>query len=306
MVISLNVLAYGQSGEIYLSVAMPQNCILDGNSKTILKNKLLGAASANGVAATECSAIVMVPEISVADEGKVEGTMRTIYTRQLDVALTVRNVITNTVFCSMQMTCSGEGYSHDEANRSAIRKIDTNSSRYRSFVENAKKKIVEYYANNTSTLIAKANNLAARQLYDEALALLSTYPESLSGYTQIATAMDAIFKKSQTKYCSEIMQSARAAYAQRDFAMAADIASTINSQSSCAAEAKELLAQIKHDVDKEHNDEVAMQREQYRDKVAMEHERIKANEREKTAASQAAAEIAKAYYQRQTQYIYFW
>ena len=40
MVISLNVLAYGQSGEIYLSVAMPQNCILDGNSKTILKNKL--------------------------------------------------------------------------------------------------------------------------------------------------------------------------------------------------------------------------------------------------------------------------
>jgi hypothetical protein len=154
---------------------------------------------------------------------------------------------------------------------------------------------VDYYNRNTSSLIKKANALSAQQQYDEALALLSTYPESLSGYSEVAKTIGEIFSKSQSKYCGEIMQSARAAYATRDFASASEIVSMINPQSSCAAEARQLLAQIKRDTDKE-----------YRDQIATERERMQASERVRTASIRAARDIATAYYKRQTHYVWFW
>ena len=287
--------AYCQSGDIYISVAMPPNCLLENNAKTILKNKLVTMASANGIMAAECSSIAFVPEISIEEENKVEGGMRTIYTRTLNITVTARNIITNTVFSSFQLSSNGEGHSIADANRSAINKINLQSSRYAKYVEETKRKIVDFYNKNTSTLITKANTLAAQQEYDEALALLSTYPESLNGYTIVAQTMKSIFQQCQDKYCREIILSARAAYAQRDFSTAAEIAASINAQSSCIGEAKQLLAQIKRDSDKEYNDKMALEREQ-----------IRSNERMHSATMNAARDIAKAYYKRQTYYIYWW
>lgn len=305
-IILTSACAYGQSGEVYLSVAMPQNSIMDKNEKTLLKNKLLNTIATQGVAATECSAIAMVPELSIMSEEKVEGMMRTIYTHKVSITVTVRNIITNTVFNSIQITSDGEGYSVAESLRSAINKIDMTDGRYAAFVSEAKSKIVDYYNCNTSSLIKKANALSAQQQYDEALALLSTYPESLSGYSEVAKTIGEIFSKSQSKYCGEIMQSARAAYATRDFASASEIVSMINPQSRCAAEARQLLAQIKRDTDKEYRDQIATEREQFRTQAALERERMQASERVRTASIRAARDIATAYYKRQTHYVWFW
>lgn len=298
--------SYCQSGEVYISVAMPQDCILDSNTKTILKNKLLMAAAARGVASTECGAIAFVPDITILDENKVEGGMRTIYTYQINMTVTACNTMTNTVFNSIQLTCNGEGYSKMDASRSAINKLNLNTDIYNKFVEETKSKVIEYYKKNTSTIIAKAKTLASQQAYDEALAWLSTYPESLSGYQQVATTIKDIFTQSQTKYCNEILQAARAAYAKRDFIEAADIAASINPQSNCADEAKLLLARIKRDSDKEYNDKLATERELHRDQVALEREHMQSQERMHSASMDAARDIAKSYYQRQTRYIYFW
>lgn len=304
--VMISLVCSAQSGEVYLSVAIPQNSILDSNAKTILKNKLLTAATSQGVAATECSAIAMVPEVSILSEDKVEGGMRTIYTRQVCITLTVRNIITNTVFNSIQFETNGEGYTINDAMRSAVTKINMANERYASFVNDAKNKIKDYYNNNTSSLIRKANTLASQQQYDEALALLSTYPESLNEYPLISKTITDIFRKSQSKYCGELMQAARAAYSQRDFVSASDIAAMINPQSSCSSEAKQLLAQIKRDSDKEYNNQVEIERERYRTEAALERERIRSNERVRTTSIKAVRDIATAYYKRQTRYVWFW
>lgn len=298
--------SYCQSGNVYISVAMPNDCFLENNAKTILKNKLVTMASANGVSATECSSIAFVPEISIQQDNKVEGGMRTIYTRTLSITVTVRNVITNTIFGSFQVTCDGDGYSIADANRAAINRINLQGGHYNTFVEDTKRRIVDFYDKNTSTLVNKAKTLAVQEEYDEALALLSTYPESLKGYTVVAATMKNIFQQSQSKYCKEIMLAARAAYAQRDFEGASEIAASINSQSSCSAEAKQLLAQIKRTNDKEYNDRMAFEREQYRSQVALEREQIRANERMHSATMNAARDIAKSYYRRQRTFVYYW
>lgn len=221
--------------------------------------------------------------------------MRQILSVELGITVTVRNMITNTVFNTMQIASKGEGYSDNEAKRSAINKIDALNIDYSRFVEATKMKISDYYRNNTVSLITKANTLASQQLFDEALALLSTYPESLPGYTKVSNAMVSIFKKCQTQYCSQILLSAQAAYSKHDYTEAAELVSMIDAQSSCAAQAKALLNSIKKGMDK-----------QYNDIIAMEKEKIRSDERIKSAQIKAIKDIATAYFKRQTEYIFFW
>lgn len=293
LVMAVCVILPSMAEDAYISVAMPKDCILDNNTKSLLKNKLLNMASLGGVAPMESCAIAMIPEVNVLSKELVEGGMRNITTLELSVTITVRNIMTDAVFNTTSISLRGDGYSEIEAMRSAIRTIVP--ERYAGFVKVSKEKIISYYRNNTSALIAKANTLANQQLFDEALATLSSYPESLSGYQQVAAAISAIFKKAQTQYCSEILQAARAAYAQRDFEEAANIASAIDATSSCATEAKALLNSIRRSADQQYKDELETQRQE-----------TLSQERVATATIKAARDVAVAYYKRQNNYIFFW
>ena len=295
LLLGYSCLIQAQTDNVYISVAMPSECTLDSNTKSILKNKLLQILSREGVAGTECGAIIIVPEVNIINSNAVYGGMRQILTVELGITVTVRNIITNTVFNTMQIAYKGEGYSDNEAKLSAINKIDVRNADYSRFVGVTKIKISDYYRNNTAVLINKANTLASQQLFDEALALLSSYPESLPGYTKVSNAMVSIFEKCRTQYCSQILLSAQTAYSKHDYTEAAELISMIDAQSSCAAQAKSLLNSIKTGMDK-----------QYNDIIAMEKERIRSDERIKSAQIKAIKDIATAYFKRQTEYIFFW
>ena len=284
-----------QDGSINISVAMPSDCILDNNTKSILKNKLLKIVTSQGVAGVECGAIIIVPEVDVVNSSVVSGGMRNITSVELGITLTVRNMITNTVFNTIQIYVKGEGYSNADAKRSAVNGINVSSPEYAGFMANAKSKIIDYYSRNMSSLIAKAKTLASQQLYDEALALLTTYPESLPGYVKVSESIISIFKECQSKYCEQILLSAQAAYSQRNYKEAAELVAMIDAGSSCASQAKSLLNSIKAATDKQHDD-----------MIALEKENIRSEERIKTAQINAVKDIATAYFQRQTEYIFLW
>ena len=295
LLLGCSYLVQAQTDNVYISVAMPNECTLDNNTKSILKNKLLQILSTKGVAGTECGAIIIVPEVNILNSNTIYSGMRQILSVELGITVTVRNMITNTVFNTIQIVSKGEGYSDNEAKRSAINKMDALNTDYSKFVEATKLKITDYYRNNTVTLITKANTLASLELFDEALALLSTYPESLPEYAKVSNAMASIFKKCQTQYCNQILLSAQAAYSKHDYAEAAELVSMIDAQSSCAAQAKALLNSIKKGMDK-----------QYNDIITMEKEKIRSDERGKSAQIKAIKDIATAYFKRQTEYVFFW
>ncbi len=282
---------YAQSSDIGIAVAMPSECQLDNNTKSILKNKLLRIISSQGVAGIECGAIVIVPDVDVANYNTIGGGMRRITSVELEITVSVRNMITNTIFNATQIHVTGEGYSDIEAKRSAINKINVNSSEYAQFVKESKTKIYDYYDANTSVLLSKAKTLASQQLYDEALALLASYPESLPGYAKISDAMVSIFEQ----YQGQILLSAQAAYSRRDYAEAAELAATISAQSKCAPQAKALLDKINKSEDKLYNDMLAKEREE-----------IQSKERIRLAQIKAIENVATAYFQRQSEYIFFW
>lgn len=285
---------------ISIAVAMPADCTLDNNTKSILKNKLLRIVSSKGTAGTEYGGIVIVPDVDEVNSSVIDGGMRKITTVELSVTATVLNMITGTAFNTIQTTVTGEAYSKNDAIRAAIGKIKPSDPEYAAFMKTTKAKIADYYKVNTATIITKANALASQRRYDEALALLATYPEALSGYPEVAAAMSSIFQQSLTMYCSEILMSAQAAYARRDFAAAADQLALIDAQSSCAPEAKTLLAKVKQELDKERAEELAMQREEMREAANLKKEKI----RSEKAKAEAAAKIIAAYFKSQTKYVF--
>lgn len=291
----ISVSSYAQHDNIYISVAMPKDCSLDNNTKSLLKNKLLNVASNVGVSSTEFGAIIMVPEVNVINSNIIYGGMRNISSLQVCITITIKNMITGTVFNSTQINSSGEGYSETEATRSAINNINISSSNLSTFIKESKNKIIDYYNNNTIAIINKANNLAVQQCYDQALALLSTYPESLSGYKQVSSVIYSIFKKCQTHYCNRLLISAQAAYSKSDYEMAAEIISLIDPESSCASEAKTLLKTIKKSLDKAYNDAIQLEKD-----------KIKSEEKMTLARINAIKDVVVAYFEQQTEYVFFW
>ena len=282
-----------QSSDVFISVAMPSNSVLDNNTKTILKNKLLAICTVEGVAATECGAIAMVPEVAVLDEQLVEGGLRNIRTIEISINVSVRNIITNTVFNTLTITSKGEGYSMQESLRSAIKKI--NAQNYINFAQATKKKVEDYYSSNAANLIKKANTLSAQQQYDEAIALLTTFPESLADYSRVSAAIQNIYQQYLSQNCEEIMMMAQAEYAKRSFEKAADLAATVDPSSSCYNSAKSLLSSIKKDNDKIYQNEIEKERQEQRTR-----------ERITIAKVNAARDVAVAYFKRKSNYIFFW
>lgn len=287
--------SFCQCHQIYMSVAMQSDCALDSNSMSILKNKLINLMSPQNIVAIECGPIAMIPVVDVVNEDKIEGGMRTITSIELSVNIYIKNIMTSEVFNSLQISAKGNGYSIAEAKRNAIQSINERNDIYSQFVNSTKERIISYYENNTTSLIAKANTLASMQLYDEALAILYAYPESLKGYTQVATAIRTIFTKAQSQYCSQTILAARAAIANHDFEGAAELISSIDATSSCYNEAKDVLQAIKISKDKIYNDAISIEKQ-----------RIKSNEQIATATINASRDIATAYYKRQTTYIFWW
>lgn len=282
-----------QSSDVFISVAMPSHSILDNNTKTILKNKLLAICTIEGVATTECGAIAIVPEVSILDEQLVEGGMRNIRTTEISITVSVRNIITNTVFNTLTITSKGEGYSKQESLRSAIKKI--NEQKYGNFAQVTRQKVADYYSSNSANLIKKANTLSAQQQYGEAIALLTTFPESLADYSQVSTALQKIYQQYLTQNCEEIMMMAQAEYAKRNFDKAADLAASVDPSCSCFNSAKSLLSSIKKDNDKVYQNEIENQREEQRSR-----------ERIATATINAARDVAVAYFKRESNYVFFW
>lgn len=286
---------FAQTEDVAMAVATPNGSNIDANTQAILKSKILQiATAADGVAGTEVGGIIIVPEISTLNSKTVNAGMRNIHSVEISLTLTVRNIFTNTIFNTLQTTHLGEGYSAEEAVRTAISKIDAHSPAYTNFISTSKTKVLDYYTSNTSAIVAKAQTLAKQEQYDEALAFLSTYPASLKGYSTISKTISDIFNQYKTDNCNQLLMMARSAYAEQNLEEAAELLAMIDAKSSCGDEAKRLQKAIR-----QANESL------YQEQMAMERERMQSEERTTNAQINAIKDIATAYYKRQTSFI-FW
>lgn len=85
----------------------------------------------------------------------------------------------------------------------AINQIASRSPQVKTFMEKSRSKIIDYYTTRVPALLQKAQSLADREQYNEAIALLSAVPESIDEYPLVAEQMSAIYKNRWIRRLSE-------------------------------------------------------------------------------------------------------
>lgn len=306
-IIALNAFlsVYPQTSSISIAVVVPkQEMTLDRNTFSILKNKVSSAMTMNDVSTAMYSGIVLYPTLNVVNQQTVEGGMRKIQVIELELNLNIKQTITETSFSSFSQKFRGEGFSVDEAKRNAISKIDPSSYAFSNFIKTTQGRIIDYYNKNTQVLITKAKSLVSTQQYSEALALLTTYPETLDGYEAVSNTAISIFKQWQIQNCSQLLQRAKGEITLDNIENAIAILTSIDVTSPCGEEASEMIKSVKAHLDKEKEEAIKKEEKERAETLSMLQSEKKAEYELEKLKIKAVKEMAKSYFENQPTYIF--
>lgn len=283
-----------QNEVINMALAVPrQQMTANADVLRVLKSKLSAALAAGGCAQTDYGGIAISPMTTVSGKQMIEGGMRTISVYDVNLTVSVSNIISGTGFNTMSMDLRGEGYSEREALMSSINKMSNNDARLVKFFLETRRKIVDYYTGNRKSIMTQAKTLANMQQYDEALALLSSYPMNISGYDEVANAMTDIYDMYMRDVCSQLLQQANGAFAAGNYEEAIASLNMIDMQSPCAGDVRTLTEKIKREVDAEKRQAIELYLQEMRTAADIQKRRVKAIEN-----------IAVAYYQNQPDFYF--
>lgn len=268
-----------QSENLSIAVAVSKQQMTEkAEILQLMKNKLSSAMAESKVGIANYSGIIVSPTTTITNRHIVEGGMRNITIYDIDLSLTVSQVITGSEFNAINITLRGEGYTKDAAILAAIRSLSAKDKRLIMFFSETKTQILDYYRNNVQVFITKAKTLASMQQYDKAVTLLASYPENLKQYGQVAVTMKEIYTMYQQKVCSDILQKARGAYTIGNYEEAVQWLNEIDMSSPCAKEAKLLASQIKQAIDAELAQKITLYQQQMQTAASIEKRRIQAIE----------------------------
>lgn len=285
------------SAEINIGVAIPTQGELQGKAPKVLDSRLKTAISTCGVSSTQWGDFFLVPTATIINEELVEAGMANIYKIELDLTLSIEQLATGTNYGSETWSVKGSGKSRDAAILNAVSSW-RGDHRFTEYINRSKKAIEEYFATNRDALINKARQKAKAGEYEEALAVLSSFPTNIPGAESVLAEMNSIYDLMIAKDCGAALNQARSALAMSDYQTAAEYLANIDATSPCASEAAAMQDKIRTSIAED--DQLQYQREQAEldRQDRQENARMKSEERREKARLKAISDVAKAYYGR--------
>lgn len=283
------ILQSNAQNDITIGLVMPEE-ELNGvrpEAYSLLKSKLEKMLTSTGVSSYGGD-FVMYPTVDIIDEGLIEGGLKNFFRVKIELSLKVINYTSKTLFASESWTLSGTSERmRSPAVENAFTQLKVSDPHFKAFIESTKGKILEYYEQNKNIIQTNASTLASIGEYEQAIALLSSYPSQVSGYNETRSLMCKIHVQYVNKNAMRILNEARAAYATKDYEQAVNLAAQIDPTSSHYNEAKAIIDQVHSTINKEQD--AANQRAMKALEVAADVEKNRVN---------AAASVACAYYNR--------
>lgn len=226
-----------------------------------LQRKLTSMATANGFAGT--SDTFLLTGVPTVTDVSMTPTAPAQFVVTMDVEVYVVNSPEEVIVAQTVYSVKGVGASEQKAIIGAINQINVKSIDTRRFMENARTKIIDYYAGRLPSIIAKAQSMASMKRYDEALAVLSAVPECLDEYPQVADLMVDIYTKRIDLAADSLIRSASAKLAMDDTDAALADLVKIDPYSTLAAKADAIVSDIKAKADAEKQAELQKEIEAY-------------------------------------------
>lgn len=167
----------------------------------------------------------------------------------MDLVLYIGDQYNELVFSSTTLTIQGVGVTPEKCYLNAIANVKANAPELVEFLQEGKKKIVNYYNQQASTMLKKAKNLSAKHNYDEAIWLLMSVPSDCESYDQVLQQAVAIYLEKLKYECLQNLTLAKTVWMtgcdKESAKQAAVYLSLIYPDSECYEDAKKLYEEIK-------------------------------------------------------------
>ena len=309
---SLVFSSFGQNktDNIALFVYLPQDTEVPEVALQVLHNQLENLAAADGNAGfVLCDRFVLTAKIDVLNKDIVTGPPQKI-SQTLSITLQIGDAHEHKLFASTALTAIGIGANLTKSYIEAFKTLSKNNRQIQEFLEKGKDKVLAYYMSQCESICQKAEQLANRQQYDEAIYQLACVPNiETDCYVQCQKKMVDIWQVKINVEGRQLLKMAQTVWAKSQNENGAEEAVNYLQQINPAANCQdEIITLINAITDKIRQDEEVarqFQLRQYKDQIQQEREAARnAYELEKMEIK-AARDVAITYAKNQPKKEYY-
>lgn len=270
-------------GRIVLNPFIAEGNDLPIQARALLLTKLDQIATNFGMAGSNSNPrFVLTATVNIISKDVTPGPP-TMISENIEVSLIIGDAISQTSFANAILSLKGVGINENKAMIQAIKGINPNSAQVKSFIENGKNKITEYYDSKCDFIIKESETLVSQGRHEEAIYNLSLVPDVCQDcYFKCLDKLSIIYQQKINRDCQQKLTEANAVWAAKLNNEGAnevnEIIKTIDAQANCQEEIKVLNEQIKAKLNADQKKQWELKLKQYEDQIAAEKEQRKMDE----------------------------
>ncbi|MEO6190152.1 MAG: hypothetical protein ABIO44_07090 [Saprospiraceae bacterium] len=267
-------------GRIILNTYLPDNITIPIEAKVLFTTILNQITSNNGMGGSEINPrFIITAAVNVGTKDIIAGPPQLI-AQNLDITLFVGDAIANTIFSNVKLSIKGVATNENKAFIEAFRTINPKNKEILTFLEEGKKKIIDYYVTHCDFMIKNAQSLAKQENYDEAIYQLSLVPEVCQDcYFKSLDTLSRIYQQKIDADCRIRFNRAKASWTAtqdpKGAEMAGDILCSINPMASCQTEITKFIKSIDAKLKADEKARWQFKMKQYSDKIAYQKEQVR-------------------------------
>lgn len=218
-------------------------------SQSFLENKLNQITSKYGMGGSAMNErFIITANVQVVTKD-ITSSAPPMHAYTLEVTFFIGDGIDGKLFASTSKTLKGVGETETKAYKAALKNIKSSDPVFKSFIEEGKNRIIEYYNSQCDFMLKEAEMLVSRNEFDAAIYKLIGIPEVCKEcYDKAMGAVAPIYQKQIDYECTQILANARNAWNESQDSPSAQKASQflgqIDPNSKCISDAQSLTTEI--------------------------------------------------------------
>jgi hypothetical protein len=274
-----NATTLNDVGRIVLNATTIENTNVPAEAKQILQNKLQQIATNNGVGGNSYKPrFIITAKANIVNKNIVAGPPQAI-ALTVEFTFFIGDAMDNMVYANTTKIYKAVGSNENKAFIEAINQINVKNEDLKTFVEEGKNKIANWYNTQCDFILKKAETLTMQQQYQEAIYTLLAVPDVCKDcYTKCNDAIKPIFVAYQSSECNKKLNEAKQKWNVSPNSTTAeevaDILIQIYPDAPCYKEAETLAKTIKEKLDADTKREWEFKMKKYDDKIAMEKQQL--------------------------------
>ena len=227
-------------------------------AKSLLENKLTQAVTKKGMAGAGVNPRFLLTGKMDLISKDIISSMPVMEAYTFEVSLYIVDFIDKNIVSSTSFSAKGAGTNSNKAYINAIRTINFRNAKFDRFLDDGKRKIIEYYNSRCDFIIANAKALAAQKQFENALNALTSIPQvSKECYLKAIEEVGPIYQDFADYNCQILINVASANWAAQPNSNGAQLAGAVLSQidpdSQCYSDSRRLIDKMEQKVLKDEN-----------------------------------------------------